>query len=87
MLEVANERFTSNSQRKERFRQAFLNAALSKTPSADWEPTDVRNARKRAEGLKRKEELKQQKADAETNAVADNSFAMGDEELVPLDHP
>ena len=85
MLELANQRFVSNSQRKERFRQAFLSPSATKVSSTDWEPTDVRNARKRAEGLRRKEEVQRQR-NAETNAVADNLASTNSEELYSLDY-
>ncbi|EME48673.1 hypothetical protein DOTSEDRAFT_49100 [Dothistroma septosporum NZE10] len=85
MLDVANARFASNSQRKERFRQALLNSAANKTPTK-WEPADIRIARKRAEGLKRKEELKQQKADTGTHTVVDYLASTDCEELLPLHH-
>ncbi|KAK4634800.1 tRNA wybutosine-synthesizing protein 3 [Fulvia fulva] len=87
MLEVANERFASNAQRKERFRHAFLSTTSSRTSPPNWEPTDVRNARKRAEGLKRKEELEKQKSIAGANAVVVDPATMDDDELFPLDHP
>lgn len=86
MLEVANARFVGNSQRKERFREALLHHTTGCTTAPDWEPTEVRNARKRAEGLRRKEEMQQQKATAETNAVADILAPTDDEALFPPNH-
>jgi len=64
LVEVANERFTTNGERKERFRAALLRAveADGKKGEArvDWEPADQRRDRKRVEGLKRKKEKQRQ---------------------------
>lgn len=55
LVELANERFEVNQARTERFRQALI--AQFGPPNGhadnDWEPADVRKARKRAEGLAR----------------------------------
>ena len=51
MLEVANLRFATNTERKERFRRALLrvDAETKDSKINFWEPADVRRARKRAE--------------------------------------
>ncbi|KAF2209245.1 hypothetical protein CERZMDRAFT_100450 [Cercospora zeae-maydis SCOH1-5] len=64
LLNLANQRFTANAQRKRRFAQNLLQCKHEDRRQGDtgeWEPADVRRERKRAEGLKRKEELKKQR--------------------------
>lgn len=71
LLAVSNERFEENSKRIMRFRELLLGS--SETPSDmeagrkskgdDWEDASVRRERKRAEGLKRSQELKEQNTD------------------------
>lgn len=61
LLAVANLRFVANDERKARFARNFLcggKEGAGKTGDAgEWEPADVRRERKRAEGLRRKEEM------------------------------
>lgn len=72
LVELANQRFGANQERKERFARALLQSKgeeVKKGDSGDWEPKDVRRERKREEGLRRKEEIQRQqrqKADAES---------------------
>ena len=57
---LANQRFVANLERKERFARNLLQPKGEdhrKGDAGEWEPADVRRERKRAEGLKRKEEL------------------------------
>lgn len=63
LVNIANERFVVNSQRTERFRRALLGLDVKAKEQADreWEPADVRKERKRAEGLRRKQELEMQR--------------------------
>lgn len=64
LVQIANERFVVNSQRIERFRRALLRLDVKVKESEDggeWEPADVRRERKRAEGLRRKEEAERRK--------------------------
>jgi tRNA wybutosine-synthesizing protein 3 len=72
MLVVANERFVANGERRERFRQALLrNLAVDKSESGKphgWEPEDVRRERKRAEGLRRRDELMSQRQQQDASA-------------------
>jgi tRNA wybutosine-synthesizing protein 3 len=88
MLEVANRRFAANGERRERFRYA-LRRGLAGGGSdgarpAGWEPEDVRRERKRAEGLRRREELasrrpRQEMSDAPTEQDAvDLGVALND---------
>ena len=67
LLQVANERFEVNSERKGRFREAFLRAIDSggratRETKEGWEPAEQRRERKRAEGFRRKAEVQQQKS-------------------------
>lgn len=57
LVEIANQRFVTNQQRIDRFREALLPRA----PDPDWEPSDVRKERKRQEGLRRQAALRDQK--------------------------
>jgi tRNA wybutosine-synthesizing protein 3 len=76
MLEVANQRFTANGERRERFRQALLKGlAGDKSDSGrpdGWEPEDVRRERKRTEGLRRREELMSRRQQQETSAPTEH---------------
>ena len=60
LVKLTDERFRVNAERKERFRQAFLQQVKSmrgKRPATDgqvYEPVDVRRERKRREGLERR---------------------------------
>jgi tRNA wybutosine-synthesizing protein 3 len=72
LLTVANERFEENSKRITRFCDLLLGSAETpsdmearkKLKASDWEDASVRRERKRAEGLKRSQELRQQMNDA-----------------------
>ncbi len=62
LVHVANMRFKENSQRTERFQELLLRPALSRHLGSygkqeDWEPADARRQRKRAEGLRLKQEI------------------------------
>ncbi|KAL8729106.1 MAG: hypothetical protein Q9166_004937 [cf. Caloplaca sp. 2 TL-2023] len=57
LVRIANERFTANTERIKRFEE-LLFGGLSKKNSNDWEDKETRQERKRAEGLKRREEPK-----------------------------
>lgn len=66
LVQIANERFMVNTVRTERFRRSLLGLDVKAKEGAngEWEPADVRKERKRAEGLKRKQEIEfQRKAD------------------------
>ncbi|PPJ55774.1 hypothetical protein CBER1_01565 [Cercospora berteroae] len=70
LLNLANQRFVANAERKERFARNLLQPKGKdhrKGNAGEWEPANVRRERKRAEGLKRKEELQrlQQSGSAE----------------------
>ncbi|KAL2886042.1 tRNA wybutosine-synthesizing protein 3 [Ceratocystis lukuohia] len=67
IMNLANERFVENARRIERFRNAFLDAfndvgAAKKKKKGqegtEWEDVEVRRARKREEGLRKRDEAK-----------------------------
>lgn len=57
LVGIANERFEANTERIRRF-EAVLFEGMEKKISDDWEDKQTRQERKKAEGLKRREELK-----------------------------
>jgi len=67
LLAIANERFKENTARISRFRdllcsnKSYLSSVeVNKNPDGeDWEDASLRRDRKKAEGLKRSQELKQ----------------------------
>jgi tRNA wybutosine-synthesizing protein 3 len=69
LIAVANQRFVENKRRICRFRDLLLGKeqrlfdmeSTKKSKNDDWEDAAVRRERKRAEGLKRSEELRQAK--------------------------
>ncbi|PLB49207.1 hypothetical protein P170DRAFT_357817 [Aspergillus steynii IBT 23096] len=72
LVAMSNERFSVNTERKERFRSSMLDLCAAahsrgaKTKgkakgSADWEDPEKRRERKKAEGLWRKKQLEEQK--------------------------
>ena len=56
LVETGNQRFRENANRTARFRTAFLEAT-HKLPGKPWEDTEARRARKKEEGLRRREQL------------------------------
>jgi len=57
LVEMANEKFNVNGERTRLFRRALLDQfGDSGRAGPDWEPADVRKARKRDEGLRRQAE-------------------------------
>jgi len=85
MFRVANERFVTNGERKERFRRGLLEQMHRKEGGdgrgEDWEPAEQRRERKRAEGLKRRAEL------AKVRAMADDSAQEQKSSTETLDLP
>lgn len=55
LVDLANERFTANTERIRRFEDALFGARSKRQD--DWEGRDARQERKRREGLQRKEAL------------------------------
>ncbi|KAI0384985.1 methyltransferase TYW3-domain-containing protein [Hypomontagnella monticulosa] len=71
LVQIANERFSENKKRIERFRSALTEATTPSKNGEEWEDAQVRRERKRAEGLKRREELRKQKQDSDDIDVGD----------------
>lgn len=69
LVQIANERFAVNTERTERFRRALLGLDVKPKEGADgkWEPADARKERKRAEGLRRKQELEMRRKAEDVN--------------------
>ncbi|KAH8431599.1 tRNA wybutosine-synthesizing 3 family protein [Aspergillus melleus] len=83
LVAMSNERFEINTERKERFRSGMLDLCAAghsrgaKTKgkakgSADWEDSETRRERKRAEGLLRKKQLEEQKKKEEQDSPQEN---------------
>lgn len=87
LVKIANQRFAVNTERKERFRRALLHSSESDSVPTDWEPADVRRERKRAEGLRKREEMRKKGAGGKPtngNIEDDENYSTG---LLPLDPP
>ena len=71
LLAVANDRFGENTRRITRFHDLLLGSTSipadiesgKKTRGSEWEDASVRRERKRAEGLKKSQELKEHKGE------------------------
>lgn len=72
LLSLANEKFKLNVERTKRF-QSLLSHAFDERQKKgiDWEDAGVRRERKRMEGLKRREELRQQAAQKSEETTAE----------------
>ncbi|KAI1044446.1 hypothetical protein LB505_007005 [Fusarium chuoi] len=75
LVQIANERFAENKKRIERFQNAFRDAVAAPVPrlnpeGQEWEDAAARRERKRAEGLRKKAELK---AKQETEPESDRA--------------
>ncbi|OBS23641.1 hypothetical protein FPOA_04190 [Fusarium poae] len=82
LVDIANERFEENKKRIERFQNAFRDAGSAPAPrrnpeGQEWEDAAARRERKRAEGLRKKAELK---AKQETNKNDGNELNDGEGE-------
>jgi tRNA wybutosine-synthesizing protein 3 len=78
LMSIANDRFVENTKRIERFLTAFRHAMQAPAPrrnpdGEEWEDPAARRERKRAEGLKKKAQLQQEKA-----SQADGTMDEGD---------
>lgn len=89
LVDIANERFVENAARIARFRAA-LQDAVAGPPARlgedgkEWEDAAARRERKRAEGLRRKEEMlaaRQQAQTAETTTEDSDSTELPDHEV------
>lgn len=78
LVRVANERFAENDKRMGRFRDAVRRVlqAGSKMNDGDWEDPHVRRERKKAEGLRRREELASAPQDRSRETVAPHGAAL-----------
>lgn len=69
LLKISNDRFQANAARIARFRELLRQSTSSdlgakrRDSNKDWEEPEARKQRKRAEGLKRKEMLRETKQD------------------------
>lgn len=64
LVEISNERFGVNAERKERFRSVLLDLCSTDRGRRDgWEDSEERRARKRAEGLRKQREIKESTRD------------------------
>ncbi|WQF82920.1 Putative tRNA wybutosine-synthesizing protein [Colletotrichum destructivum] len=75
LMQIANERFEENAARIARFRAALQEAAAGPPPKlgeggAEWEDAAARRERKRAEGLRRKEEMLAARQETQTQTQA-----------------
>lgn len=80
-MDLANQRFVANEERKERFANDLLQHKgeenTKKGDAGQWEDKDVRRERKRQEGLRRKEKVEKQRQAREPELRADE----GEKEL------
>ena len=75
LLRVANERFVANAERIARFRALLLSSSeegVKKQRGPKWEDAVARRERLRAEGLRRREEIRRQRGDEEARAVEED---------------
>jgi len=75
LLKLANERFKSNAKRMERFGDDLFSRKAGH--ASDWEDSEARKERKRAEGLKKQEVLRRETAVQRSNAAGNNDQAEG----------
>ncbi|KAI9701228.1 MAG: hypothetical protein M1836_001897 [Candelina mexicana] len=79
LVQVVNMRFKDNSQRVERFQGLLLRPALSRNLGPhgnheNWERADIRRQRKKAEGLKLKQELASKTVSEEEEGQEDDCW-------------
>lgn len=67
LVQLANRRFIANEERKQRFWRALIKPKEDvSNASSTWEPAEERRKRLRAEGLRRREQMRQRGAMAAT---------------------
>lgn len=77
LVEMTNDKFRVNTARTQRFRKLLIEAFDTKFKDNGWEDADVRRQRKRAEGLQRREQLRQQeKSNQEAQTTYENTEAV-----------
>ena len=68
LVEISNERFEVNGDRKERFLSVLLDLCSRDPGRKDgWEDSEERRERKRAEGLRRQREMKESRRDYDSD--------------------
>jgi tRNA wybutosine-synthesizing protein 3 len=75
LISIANERFQENANRTQRFRDALRDAVRKPSKgnkAREWEDAEARRDRKRAEGLKRGEDLRAEKSEIVVGQGADD---------------
>ncbi|KAL2075977.1 hypothetical protein VTL71DRAFT_920 [Oculimacula yallundae] len=80
LIEVSNQRFVENAKRIERFRTLLREGSIGlgkekKGDAGEWEDAGARRERKRAEGMKRAEELRRRK---DTDGKGDHAENLSD---------
>lgn len=86
LVHISNQRFEVNQIRKHRLRSAFLQSIGTGQDTA-WEPAEVRRARKQAEGLAKRQSMRDNKEASRTkedsNTNGEDSFDL--EDMLALD--
>lgn len=75
LMDMSNERFEVNVDRKERFRAVLLDlyqGQKAKRSKSGWEDAEKRRERKRAEGLRRQQEAKEREYEADRGDISDS---------------
>lgn len=78
LINIANERFVENTRRIERFRRLLKQAVEGEAAGGttgkgpEWEDAEVRKERKRAEGLRRAEEVRKLKEQLKAKSVGED---------------
>lgn len=77
LLDISNQRFQENTKRIARFRAAVLEATNAKTKKdgTEWEDAEARRARKREEGLRRREEVLQRQHTQTTGLLPEDGHS------------
>ncbi|TLD32990.1 hypothetical protein PspLS_01377 [Pyricularia sp. CBS 133598] len=83
LVRISNERFRQNAERIERFRLALKEEFVEKkqTSKPGWEDAAARRERKKAEGLRRREEVAKEK-EKEKSSPANENSDMPDEQPI-----
>ena len=77
LMQIGNERFVVNAERRERFNKALLDLNRSEPgKNIGWEPQDARKERKRIEGLQRQKEIKRFGDGTEDEDRPDDSYVV-----------
>lgn len=83
LVNIANERFQANTERIARFSAHLFKSTSAK--NLEWEDPEARRERKRAEGMKRRQEMNQSRAATEATDVGSLDLGKNDdEEVLPM---